>query len=285
MPVISVIIPNYNHARYLAQRIDSILNQTFRDFELIILDDCSTDNSRTIIEDYVARFPAIRSYFNKANSGRPCTQWDFGVKKSEGEYIWICESDDFADPDFLETAAGILDKNRTVGLVYCDSYLLDEQTNRIIRTSGWKKHIDKHKWRQDYINSGRAELTDYLYLNNLINNVSAVLFRKDTYVEAGFADHQMKYSGDWFLYCRMLLISDIAFIARPLNTIRYHSGSSCHDYYTGDAYIKEVKRIYAFLNTQIRITCRKRLLMARNLAEMRARKLIRSIRRHSKSPS
>jgi glycosyltransferase involved in cell wall biosynthesis len=107
---VSVIIPNYNHAEYLKQRIDSILNQTYKDFELIILDDCSTDNSREIIDDYTSHFPFITSYYNDINSGSPFTQWDSGVKKAKGEFIWIAESDDFAEADFLEKTNAILDK-------------------------------------------------------------------------------------------------------------------------------------------------------------------------------
>jgi glycosyltransferase involved in cell wall biosynthesis len=105
---VSVIVPNYNHAEYLKQRIDSILNQTYRDFELIILDDGSTDNSREIIDDYVSRFPFIISRFNEVNSGSPFIQWDSGVNKAEGELIWIAESDDFAETTFLEKTTSVM---------------------------------------------------------------------------------------------------------------------------------------------------------------------------------
>ena len=95
---VSVIIPNYNHAKFLKQRIDTVINQTYRDFEIIIIDDCSTDNSREIIEEYASRYHFISGYFNTSNSGSPFTQWDSGVNKAKGEFIWIAESDDFAEP-------------------------------------------------------------------------------------------------------------------------------------------------------------------------------------------
>jgi len=88
---VSVIVPNYNHAEFLKQRIESILNQTYTDFELIMLDDFSTDNSSEIIDDFTARFLNIRSYYNKDNSGSPFAQWDLGVNLAKGEFIWIAE--------------------------------------------------------------------------------------------------------------------------------------------------------------------------------------------------
>ena len=93
-PLISIIIPNYNHALYLKQRIDSVLNQTFQDFELIILDDCSTDNSREIIERYRGNPKITQIIYNKKNSGGVFKQWIKGIEKVKGEYVWIAERDD-----------------------------------------------------------------------------------------------------------------------------------------------------------------------------------------------
>ena len=105
MPTVSVVVPNYNHGRFLPQRIDSILGQTFQDFELILLDDCSTDNSRMILSSY-AGDPRVRIEFNSANSGSPFKQWNKGVRLARGEYVWIAESDDYAEPRFLNARSG-----------------------------------------------------------------------------------------------------------------------------------------------------------------------------------
>src|SRR5215472_4105163 len=108
MPKVSVIIPNYNHARYLQQRIDTVLGQTFQDFEVILLDDCSTDESRSIISEY-AKDPRVRTEFNEVNSGSTFKQWNKGVRLARGEYVWIAESDDYADKRFLEKLVYRLD--------------------------------------------------------------------------------------------------------------------------------------------------------------------------------
>ena len=76
MPNVSVIIPNYNHALYLQVRLDSVFNQTYQDFEVIILDDCSTDNSREIIEKYANNPKTSHIIFNDVNSGSTIKQWE-----------------------------------------------------------------------------------------------------------------------------------------------------------------------------------------------------------------
>ena len=275
MAKVSVIIPNYNHAKYLRQRIDSVLNQTYKDFELIILDDCSSDNSRTIIDEYVARIPGIKNYYNNSNSGNPFKQWDFGVNKANGDFIWIAESDDFADPVFLHRATEILDNQKNVGLVYCNSTVIDEQNNTEYVASAMKKylHLDPDKWMHDYLNNGKNEISDSLFLNNTINNVSGVLFRKDKYAEAGYADHSMKYCGDWFLYLRILLISDIAYISSPLNSLRIHGESSCHYYYRKSTYLSEFLRIYIFILTKRNLNIKKRYKMIKCTLRIIYRKL------------
>src|SRR6266567_649594 len=123
-PKVSVIVPSYNHCRYLSERIDSILGQTFGDFEVIVLDDASTDGSPAVLADYYAK-PRVRIVVNARNSGSAFPQWNRGIGMAKGDYIWIAESDDSADPRFLETLVPILDDDPTLGLVYCQSRLID----------------------------------------------------------------------------------------------------------------------------------------------------------------
>ena len=123
-PKVSVIVPNYNHAPYLQQRLDSIVNQTFRDFEVIVLDDASTDNSREVIETY-AGDPSFRFLFNETRKGSAFKQWQKGLERARGEYIWFAESDDCASPHFLGKLLPILENDKSLGLVYCQSYLVD----------------------------------------------------------------------------------------------------------------------------------------------------------------
>ncbi len=274
MTLVSVIIPGYNHAQYLRQRIDSVMNQSSHDFELIILDDFSTDGSREIIDEYVKIFPGISFHYNKSNSGNPFKQWDFGVKKARGEYIWIAESDDYAKEDFLERSSSVLSANRNLGFVYSNSKIVDENNNSEYFVSDLRKSLHGNKWSVDYQNNGLDEISEFLYLNNTINNVSGVLFRRSKYIEAGYADHSMKYCGDWFLYLRLLLISDVAYISEPLNIIRFHSRSTSNYYFKTEIYFREVLRIYGFIISKVLLTPSKKLGMARNLLGILNQRLI-----------
>jgi glycosyltransferase involved in cell wall biosynthesis len=271
---VSVIVPNYNHSKYLRERIDSILNQTYRDFELIILDDFSNDGSRAIIDEYVSKYPDILHFYNGHNSGSAFRQWDHGVRKSTGEFIWIAESDDFAEPGFLEKAVPVLEKNPDTALIYCNSRVIDETRNRNYIVSEQKKHLHPSKWSGDYFNTGRDELEKYLYLNNTINNVSGVLFRRSSYIDAGYADYDMNYCGDWFLYIRMMLISNIAYIAEPLNTIRIHEGSTCHQYFRKSTYFEEMLRIYKFTSLKIQLSFRQKFAIAKILGIVMVHKIL-----------
>ena len=94
-PLVSVIVPNYNHARYLEQRLDSVFGQTYPNFEVIILDDSSTDNSLEIINRYKYNPHLSQIVVNKTNSGSVFKQWAKGLSLAKGEWIWIAESDDY----------------------------------------------------------------------------------------------------------------------------------------------------------------------------------------------
>ena len=126
MPLVSVIIPNYNHAPYLKQRIESVLNQTYQDFEVIILDDCSTDNSRDIIENYKTNSKIKNIIYNRQNSGSTFKQWDKGIAEATGDYIWIAESDDYCETDFIEKIIGEINNDAEIVLAYTQSKIVDE---------------------------------------------------------------------------------------------------------------------------------------------------------------
>ena len=96
-PLVTIIVPNFNHADYLTQRLESIFSQTYDNFEVILLDDQSTDNSLTILSDFAARYPEkVRTIFNEVNSGGVFRQWEKGISAAKGDLIWIAESDDWA---------------------------------------------------------------------------------------------------------------------------------------------------------------------------------------------
>jgi len=250
---VSVIIPNYNHSRFLKQRLDSILNQTYRDYEVIILDDCSTDNSREIISNYKARYPEIRAYFYESNSGNPFTQWNSGVSKANGEYIWIAESDDYAEHEFLEKTVNVLNQYQNTGLVFSDSKIINEEKGTEYLASERRRIFSNDNLIRILNTNNNKKPVSFLFENPIVN-VSSVLFRKSSYIEAGGADTSMRFCGDWLLYLKIFLLSGIRYIPEPLNNFRLHYESSYQSHYRSNIFLIEKMKIFYFILRNSRIT-------------------------------
>src|SRR4029077_10194198 len=164
-----------------------ILNQTFQDFELILLDDCSTDDSRAILSQY-AGDPRVRLEFNPANSGSTFKQWNKGVRLARGKYVCIAESDDYADERLLERLVDALETNEKVTYVYCRSWRVMEDGRLDGFADLYLNYLDPQRWTADYLVDGVEECRNYFVHCNLVPNASAVGFRRSVYDLVGGAD-------------------------------------------------------------------------------------------------
>lgn len=225
MPSVSVIIPNYNYGRYLPQRIESLLQQSFTDFECIILDDASTDNSKEIIEAYAAKDARIIFYPSNTNSGYPFIQWNKGVELAKHELIWIAESDDSCSPDLLQSLVNCYLQNPGIGLAYCQSKKMDKEGNI---SGSWKEFtddMDDTLFEKDFVMEGMDFINKFLIYKNVIPNASAVLFKKSVFEKAGGADETLATNSDWLTWLKMLVNNKVAFVAQPHNMFRHHTES------------------------------------------------------------
>ncbi|MGD1318965.1 glycosyltransferase family 2 protein [Chryseobacterium sp. 2R14A] len=224
MPKVSVIIPNYNHSTYLKERIDSVLNQTFQDFEVIILDDFSTDNSRSIIDIYRNHPRISHIIFNETNSGSTFKQWNKGIGLATGEWIWIAESDDVAENNFLETLINGVERDKETVLGYCQSLRMNK-TGEI--TGSWLTQTTGHDtdFSDEIFSSGENFIRKDLIKQNVIPNASAVLFKKNMAYLVNLVDEDIKYNSDWLFWMKLILNSKIYFCPLPLNYFRYHEKS------------------------------------------------------------
>lgn len=251
LPKVSVIIPNYNHAPFLQERIDSVLNQSFQDLEVIILDDCSPDHSRDIIRTYAEKDSRIRIHFNEKNSGSTFVQWNRGMEMAKGEYIWIAESDDFASTLLLENLVPILDQNADVVLAYGQTCVVDEKGDEIrsyIEDYRFLFAADAPRWEADFINNGKDEAARFLLFHNTIPNASAALIRKAAYTSVGGAEPGWKLNGDWMFYAKLLMTGDIAFCAKTLNYFRTHPVTQRHRANLTPVVYDEILKILSFIN-------------------------------------
>ena len=224
MPSVSVVVPNYNHARFLPRRIESILRQTYQDFELILLDDCSADNSRAILSQYRGD-PRVRIEFNDVNSGSTYKQWNKGVRLAQGQYVWIAESDDYADERLLERLVAVLDSDSQIVVAYCRSWRV-EDGDRIEGFVYFPPDRLNPRWQTDFCVDGREECRNYFAWYNPLRNASAAVFRKAIYEAVGGADETFRLSGDWKLWASMALTGKVAYLSDPLNYQRFHGGNT-----------------------------------------------------------
>jgi glycosyltransferase involved in cell wall biosynthesis len=224
-PTVSVVVPNYNYAHYLDRRMDSILKQTFQDFEIIILDDCSTDNSAEVIEKYSAHQKVSRIQVNKVNSGSPFMQWKVGIEMARGKYVWIAEADDEAMPDFLEITVAAMEANHDAAIAFTGSWIIDENSDLT--------DADFDKWplkpsvgHKINVYDGKDYIIHNLYWENYIYNASMTLFRRTCYSPA-LLDKSvgMRNAGDWLFWVNLATTGRVMKIHRKLNLYRKHSNS------------------------------------------------------------
>lgn len=216
--MVSVIIPNYNHANYLQHRIDSVLNQTYQDFEVIILDDKSKDDSIEIIEKYRDHPKVSHIIYNKVNSGTTFKQWKRGIELAKGNYIWIAESDDYADVAFLEKTMSLIEKNNSV-LCFSKSYIVDEHDNI--------KREKESVLESDFC-SLNYFLSHHLLYGNVVYNASMVVFRKDAVKESIWGElTKLTYCGDWLFWANLAISGQgtVSEVKEFLNYFRTHTSN------------------------------------------------------------
>ena len=222
---VSIIVPSYNHAQFLEERIESILNQDFDNFEVILLDDLSPDNSAEILKKYQNHPKVSHCIINEKNSGSTFYQWNKGIDLAKGELIWIAESDDVSDTQFLTKLVPKFDQNPNLVLAYSQSYRMNAQGEV---TGTWKDCTDSSDaelFTNDFELSGLEYFEKFLKTGNTIPNASGVIFKKQTYLDVGGANPRLKFIGDWDIWAKVVTQGDIFFTPECLNYFRYHDTS------------------------------------------------------------
>lgn len=243
--VISVIIPNYNHATYLKERIESVLNQTYQNFEIIILDDCSTDNSKEIIEYYRDNKKVKHIVYNEINSGSPFIQWAKGVALARGTYVWIAESDDYASLTFLETLISGIEKEPSVVMAYSNSDIVEGGVvipeNR--PSLFYNKLFNTNRYSEGFVNDGEDELINYMGGFCTVINASSCLFLRSAFPADSYGFYRFKYCGDWFIWIAMCTKGKVLYIKDALNYFRIHADSTVNKF----SRIRKAKELYRCL--------------------------------------
>jgi len=218
MPKVSVIVTSYNHEKYLTQAIESILRQTFSDFELIVIDDFSKDGSTRIISEYAEKDNRIRCLFHKSNQGIARTLNE-GMSTSGGEYIAYTSSDDMWEKERLEVGVGIMDRFPDVGVLYSESVIIDRDG----RLTGQKYSSIYPSPTGKYSgNLFGALLRGYFICG------SSILARKES-IKGLHLNEELKYLSDWLYYLEISERNRFYYDSHPLVEYRVHEGNTKHD--------------------------------------------------------
>jgi glycosyltransferase involved in cell wall biosynthesis len=224
-PLVSVIVPNYNHAKFLSERLESIASQSYHDIEIILLDDFSTDESLEILRAFAAREPRARLVLNSENSGSTFKQWRKGLSLAKGRYVWIAESDDSSHPELLATLVARLDANINATIAACCPRMTDIAGKDLGIPRDWFADIGGNRWESDFSSSGKSLIDEVLSQKNAILNASGVLFRRSRETEL-LVDDSMQLCGDWLFWIRLLAYGDFEYTAHPLNYWRLASSNA-----------------------------------------------------------
>lgn len=217
-PLVSVIIPNYNHANYLDERIQSVLNQTYQNFEVIILDDKSTDNSLEVINKYKDDPHISCVVVNEENSGSTFKQWHKGFELAKGDVVWIAESDDSCDLNMLETlVCGYVENNAV--LAFSRSYKYDVEGNKSM-------YILQTLLPWNIVMNGKDFISRYMIQCNVVANASAVIFNKNTALEIDKQYMEMRGDGDWLFWIKIMEHGNVFFYTKEQNYFRYHKSNT-----------------------------------------------------------
>ena len=256
-PKVSVIVPNYNHAPYLRKRLESIYNQTYSNIEVILLDDCSSDGSRSILNEFRDRYLSItRCHFNDVNSGGVFHQWTKGFDLARGDLIWIAESDDYCSENLLQELV-IPFANPAVRIAFCRTIFVDSTTNQEVWSSESFLHdLDLDIWNKPFLASANALTKNGWVVKNIIPNVSATVFRNPNQLDL-LKDEtwkSLRLCGDWVFYLAIARGGLVGYSPKTTNYYRQHAHNTSvmaqHEsiYYREHAIVRQYLERYYHLD-------------------------------------
>lgn len=246
-PKISVIIPNYNNSKYLLQRLTSVYSQTLKPSEVIIIDDCSTDDSVKIIKKYISNQSIpTQLIVNIENTGSGYYNWISGIKMAKNDLIWIAESDDYCDLTFLE----ILSKefiDKSVSISYCKTNFVNENGETIWTID---KYLDE-RWNMNFKKATNNLVKDKFGHLNIIPNVSSCIFKKPDYCLLyelnNILNMNIKLVLDWIFYLLISKNSSISYSTKVNNYYLVRESSVSQQIQKSNTFFMEHKFIMSFI--------------------------------------
>lgn len=248
-PSVTAIVPNYNHAQFLENRIRSICAQTLPPRELIILDDASTDDSVERINSLAKRIGDLpfRLEISQINSGNVFKQWEKGIRLASGDLIWICESDDFCSPSFLASlAVHFIDPSVMLG--FGKVQFANAAGIFLPGLDDYRESSAPGQWNAVNISEACQWFDGPFGRRNVIPNVGGCLFRRQE-IEPEVWDQVQKFTvcGDWYLYAFLSRAGRIAYEPSAVSYFRQHGRNTSVSQFTNLTFYEEHARVAAYL--------------------------------------
>jgi glycosyltransferase involved in cell wall biosynthesis len=250
MPKVSIIVPNFNHAQYLRERLDSIYGQTYANFEVILLDDCSSDDSVAILHEYAERYPfKTICRFNDVNSGGVFNQWKQGLEMATGELVWIAESDDYCSDNLLEELVRYF-QNQAVMLAFANTKFVCDTPPRVAWSlKDYLADLGLDICDLPFIKSAHSLVKSCWAIKNIVPNVSGAVFRHPGKMPL-LNDPiwlKMRLCGDWVFYLSIIRGGLVAYSPEATNNYRQHSLNTSVNAQREDIYYKEYETVAEYL--------------------------------------
>lgn len=225
--LVSVIVPVYNHEKFIGITIESVLAQTYQNWELLIVDDCSTDGSWEIIQEYAKGDQRIKAFRNNENKGL-IPNWKFLIDNSKGEYIAFLEGDDFFYEENLRGKIKIFLKYPDLGMVYCNFNTVDETGNII--TGDYRSFQKIKVYKNELINPEEYLSSKY----HLINSYGQIMIRRSVLEKIGYPrtldpSEKVFLPSDWDFNFRISTQNKIYYSEDVLFAYRRHSNNNSYD--------------------------------------------------------
>lgn len=217
--LISVIVTSYNHAEYLDERMESLLGQTYRNLEIIVVDDCSTDSSLEVLGKY-EKYDHVKIVALKKNVGYANAS-NFGVSICHGEYIMFAECDDFSAPSHIEILHDKMVNKENIGVAYCRSNMVDSNGNVFGDDFCYREPAFQSLCFQDTL-IPQPDVQRFFLFSCVIPNMSAALIRKKFFNLVGGLSPAYRVCADWDFWCRISSHCDFYYVAFSLNNFRSH---------------------------------------------------------------
>lgn len=278
--LVSVIIPGYNHALYLRERIESVLNQEYPDFEVILLDDCSTDNSADIMQGYASEKyncngRKVSFVQNEQNSGNTFKQWEKGISLAKGEYIWIAESDDVAEPSFLRECMARLLTNPDAVVAFTWSDMIGPDSK--VLDYSWD---ETWRYKAPGVYEGENFCLHRMVYKDLMYNTSMMVFRKKFFNNISDRYLKFRHCGDWLFWFEMCMQGKVCEVPLKLNKFRQHPNKVSNDSRSSGQDFEEMAEIQTVISDALHLCSYNR----RCLRGRQTKRIDKALRHNSDEP-